>query len=40
VPEGVREHFHSQLGQRVADAHKMWHTCFSAYRAQYPELAA
>jgi transketolase len=40
VSEGVREHFHSQLGQRGADAHKMWRTCFSAYRAQYPELAA
>ena len=40
VPDGVREHFSAQFGQRGASAHEAWHTSFAAYRAQYPDLAA
>ena len=40
VPDGVREHFGAQFGQRGASAHEAWRAAFAAYRAQYPDLAA
>jgi transketolase len=40
VPDGVREHFEAQFGLRGARAHAAWYTLFTAYRMQYPALAA
>lgn len=40
VPDGVREHFSAQFGQRGASAHEAWRARFASYRVQYPELAA
>ena len=39
VPDGVREHFSAQFGQRGTSAHAAWRERFAAYRAQYPDLA-
>ena len=39
VPQGVREHFAAQLGQRGAQAREAWTALFADYRAKYPELA-
>ncbi|HEY5582107.1 MAG TPA: transketolase [Rhodoferax sp.] len=35
VPDGVQAHF----GQRGSSVHQAWQTRFTAYRAQYPDLA-
>ena len=40
VPEGVLAHFSAQFGQRGIRAHAAWTVTFTAYRAQYPDLAA
>jgi transketolase len=40
VPAGVREHLSAQFGRRGAAAHAVWRERFTAYRAQYPDLAA
>ena len=40
VPDGVRDHFSAQFGQRGASAHEVWRARYAAYRVQYPELAA
>jgi transketolase len=39
VPDGVREHFKANMGQRGAGLRQKWHELFEGYRAQYPELA-
>ena len=39
VPEGVREHFHSGMGQRGHSLRQTWMGTFDEYKAQYPELA-
>ncbi|SEP04668.1 transketolase [Nitrosovibrio sp. Nv6] len=38
-PDGVREHFKAQLGERGATAHTAWKKLFAAYGTRYPELA-
>lgn len=40
IPEGVVAHFSAHFGQRGASAHALWQARFTAYRAQYPDLAA
>ena len=40
VPAGVQAHFSAGFGQRGASAHQAWNARFTAYRAQYSELAA
>jgi transketolase len=40
VPDGVLAHFSAHFGQRGAEAHAAWQARFTAYRAQYPHLAA
>ena len=40
VPDGVREHFSAQFGQRGASAREAWNGHFAAYRTQFPDLAA
>lgn len=40
VPEGVREHFTSQMGQRGADARAKWNAMFADYAKAHPEEAA
>jgi transketolase len=40
VPDGVRERFQSQMGQRGRDAHAEWLDRFDAYRQAHPDLAA
>jgi transketolase len=39
VPEGVYERFAAGIGERGEKARAEWNDRFSAYRAQYPELA-
>ncbi len=39
VPEGVREHFQMELGQRGQALQEAWIKQFNQYRRQYPELA-
>ncbi|HJT51668.1 MAG TPA: transketolase [Nitrosospira sp.] len=39
VPNGVREHFAANSGERGRTAHSAWQRSFEAYRAQYPDLA-
>ena len=39
VPDGVAAHFQAQMRQRGIAARSAWEVLFSAYRAQYPELA-
>ena len=39
VPEGVREHFKAQFGERGTAAHAAWKQLLEAYRAQYGDLA-
>jgi transketolase len=39
VPDGVREHFQSQLGQRGAAARAAWMAKFDEYKKKYPESA-
>ncbi len=39
VPEGVREHFQTGMGQRGQALRKAWMARFEEYRAQHPELA-
>jgi transketolase len=39
VPDGVREHFASGIGERGAEARRRWTDLFVAYRAKYPTLA-
>jgi transketolase len=39
VPDGVREHFASGIGNRGNELHRRWADLFESYRAQYPELA-
>jgi transketolase len=38
VPEGVRDHFHSGVGERGSDLRDAWMTKFSEFKAHYPEL--
>jgi transketolase len=40
VPDGVREHFDDGVGARGAEARRRWETLFTAYRKEFPELAA
>ncbi len=39
VPEGVREHFHTGIGQRGKRLQAAWAIRLEAYRAKYPALA-
>jgi len=39
VPEGVYEHFNSGIGNRGAEARRIWAERFQSYRAQFPDLA-
>jgi transketolase len=39
VPKGVREHFDAGIGRRGAEARGRWEKLFSAYQAQFPDLA-
>jgi transketolase len=39
VPDGVYEHFKSQMGKRGAELRSAWMQKFEAYQAKYPELA-
>src|SRR5262245_16703022 len=39
VPDGVYEHFAAGVGQRGAQVQQDWTKLFTAYRAQYPDLA-
>jgi len=39
VPDGVLDHFAAGIGTRGAEANKTWKAMFSAYRAEYPDLA-
>src|SRR4029453_14826743 len=39
VPDGVYDHFAAGIGQRGALAQQDWTKLFTAYRAQYPDLA-
>jgi transketolase len=39
VPDGVREHFQSQIGARGQALRDAWMVKFEAYRQRYPELA-
>jgi transketolase len=39
VPDGVREHFQAGIGARGQTLRQSWMELFSAYKAQYPELA-
>ncbi len=39
VPEGVREHFDEQLGQRGSERHAQWTAKFAEYQQAFPELA-
>lgn len=40
VPDGVREHFHANFGQRGTSARDAWNERFAAYRTQHADLAA
>ncbi len=40
VPDGVRQHFTTHMGQRGADARAKWETLFADYAKKYPEEAA
>jgi transketolase len=39
IPEGVREHFASGIGERSQRLHKTWNDLLGSYRKKYPELA-
>jgi len=39
VPDGVRECFQTQFGERGRTVHAAWRALFNAYRKQYPDLA-
>ena len=39
VPDGVYDHFAAGIGQRGAQVQQDWTKLFTAYRAQYPDLA-
>jgi transketolase len=39
VPDGVREHFQAELGQRGRALREAWMTKFNEYKAEYPQLA-
>ncbi len=39
VPEGVREHFSSGVGDRGRDLHSKWNEKFNEYRTKYPDAA-
>ena len=39
VPEGVRERFAAQFGERGVSAQRAWSQLFENYRKQYPDLA-
>lgn len=39
VPDGVREHFQSQVGRRGAEERNAWHERLVAYRKEFPDLA-
>jgi transketolase len=39
VPDGVKEHFAADIGQRGADARKKWTELFASYRVKFPALA-
>lgn len=40
VPEGVREHFESNVGQRGADAYQAWQATWNDYQSSHPDKAA
>ena len=40
VPEGVREHFETNVGQRGADTYEAWSGTWNDYRSAHPEKAA
>jgi transketolase len=39
IPEGVREHFRAQMGQRGGELRQAWMSRFQEYKAEYPDLA-
>jgi transketolase len=39
VPDGVYEHFTAGIGARGGEARRKWTELFTAYRAEYPDLA-
>ncbi|MGA8596912.1 MAG: transketolase [Bryobacteraceae bacterium] len=39
VPDGVREHFKSEMGKRGHDLREAWMAKFDAYRTLFPQLA-
>lgn len=39
IPDGVKEHFAAQFGQRGKQAHAGWMQMFTDYKARYPDLA-
>jgi transketolase len=39
VPDGVYDHFADGIGRSGASAHRDWEQLFTAYEAQFPELA-
>jgi transketolase len=40
IPDGVRQHFAAEIGQRGAEARARWEALFGSYRTQFPDLAA
>jgi transketolase len=40
VPDGVREHFQSQLGQRGATERAAWNGLVTAYQQEFPDLGS
>jgi transketolase len=39
ISHGIREHFHTGVGQRGKSLHDAWRARFESYRRSYPELA-
>ena len=39
VPDGVREHFESNIGSRGADAYSQWQETFAQYKKDHPDKA-
>jgi len=39
IPDGVREHFRAQIGERGHELRDAWMTRFQEYKAEHPELA-
>ena len=39
IPEGVKEHFAANMGQRGNELHKAWEGAFGRYKIAFPDLA-